>query len=103
MISYFKTQWFTILIGLINIGFSIYNCIQDNELMAGAWMLSAILWLIMSRVDFNAERIKLLEKKQERDDAMYELVQELIEANKIDREIDKAQDQRIKQLEEKLR
>jgi hypothetical protein len=42
----------------------------------------------------------LLEKKQERDDTMYELVQELVLANKIDREVMKKYEERLKKLED---
>ena len=63
--------------------------------------MTAVTWFVMSFINYNDDRIKLLEKKQERDDAMYELVQELLEANKIDREQAKQFEARLKKLEGK--
>ena len=118
MVSYFKTQWWRLLCAVLCFGAAIYFALQpapDPLTLEGAnevtgymfssvcWLLSAGFWFFTSLIYYNDDRIKLLEKEKERNDAMYELVQELVEANKIDREIDAAQDQRIKKLEEKLR
>ena len=56
---------------------------------------------VISFIDYNTKCIQLLEKKQERNDAMYELVQELVKANKIDREIMKKYEGRLKKLEDR--
>lgn len=103
MISYWKTQWFNLLMGALDLGFSIYHFCIGDQLWGIGWCLAGVVWLMQAGVNYNDERIKLLEKKQERDDAMYELVQELLEANKIDRELDRAQDEKIKKLEDTLR
>ena len=103
MISYWKTQWFNIVAGCVYLGISIYNFCTGNVIWGIAWCLPAVVWFTMSHVNYNDERIKLLEKKQERDDAMFELVQELRKANEIDRKIDAEQEQRIKKLEERVR
>ena len=103
MVSYIKTQWFNLAMALGAIVVAIVNVIQGDGLMAVAWTVSFMYWVLNSYTDYNSERIKLLEKKAEKYDAMYELVQELLEANKIDRKLDKARDEKIKKLEEKLR
>lgn len=99
MVSYWKTQWFNLAMALGAIILVIVNMVQGDELMVVAWTVSFVYWMILSYVDYNAEKIKLLEKKQERDDAMFELVQELLEANKIDRERATQLEARVKQLE----
>jgi hypothetical protein len=68
---------------------------------AGLYFLGFISWMIMSFINHLQDRIELLEKKQERDDTMYELVQELLTANKIDREIMKKYEGRLKKLEDR--
>ena len=100
-VSYIKTQWFNLLVGVLNLGISIYHFCIDDQLWGIAWTLSATVWFIMSYINYNDERITLLEKKQERDDAMYDLVQELRRANEIDREHIKALEARLKKLEDK--
>ena len=100
-VSYFKTQWFNLLIGVVDLGMSIYNFCTGDELWGLGWTVAAMMWFIMSFINYNDDRIKLLEKKQERDDAMYELVQELVTANKIDREIMKKYEARLKKLEDR--
>jgi hypothetical protein len=76
---------------------------MSDMLNAGIYFTSFLVWAFLSVIEYNSDRIELLEKKAEKYDAMYDLVQELLEANKIDSEIDAAQDQSIKKLEEKLR
>ena len=99
-VSYLKAQWFNLLIGVVDLGLSIYNFCTGDELWGIGWTVAAMMWFIMSFINYNDDRIKLLEKKQERDDAMYDLVQELVTANKIDREIMKKYEARLKKLEE---
>jgi hypothetical protein len=65
-----------------------------------SWLVSSFVWFGLSFVDWHSDRIELLEKKQERDDVMYDLVQELVAANKIDREIMKKYEERLKKLED---
>ena len=101
MVSYFKTQWFNLAMALGALILVIINMVQGDNLMVVAWTISFTYWMLNSYIDYNAEKIKLLEKKQERDDKMYELVQELVNANKIDREYAKKLEARIEKLEDK--
>lgn len=95
-VSYFKTQWPNVLLGVIDIGLSIYHFCIGDELWGIGWTLAAVLWFVMSFINYNDERIKLLEKEKERNDAMYDLVQELVRANKINREIMQKYETRLK-------
>jgi hypothetical protein len=72
MKAYWKSQWPNIIVGLINIGISLWNFCSEDYLWGVAWFLSAVTWLIMARVDYNGERIKALERevKQLRDRAI---------------------------------
>ena len=100
-VSYFKTQWFNLLIGVVDLGMSIYNFCTGDELWGIGWTVAAMMWFIMSFINYNEDRIKLLEKEKERNDAMYELVQELLKANQIDRERAKQIEDRLKKLEDR--
>lgn len=64
-ISYFKTQWFSLLIGLFYLGFAVYELVQGSEVAATWWLICATIWLVMSRVDYNYECNRALEKKCE--------------------------------------
>lgn len=116
MVSYFKTQWWRLFIALFCFVMAcIYafkpapevltvealDEVMSNMLTAGLQFAGFVIWSVMSFIDYNTKCIQLLEKKQERDDAMYELVQELVLANKIDREIAKKYEARLKKLEER--
>jgi hypothetical protein len=100
-VSYFKTQWPNVLLGIIDLGLSIYHFCTGDELWGIGWTLAAVLWFVMSFIYYNDERIKLLEKEKERNDAMFDLVQELVLANKIDREIMQKYETRLKKLEDR--
>ena len=65
MKTYWKSQWPNIIFGLINIGLSLWNFCRGDMIFGVAWLLSAVTWLIMSRVDHNDDRIKALEKEVE--------------------------------------
>lgn len=114
MVSYWKTQWFRVICGTVSIVLFIIFLFQpgadestleglrenlNNCFAALCWFINSMFWFVASIIEYNCDRIKLLEKKQERDDAMFELVQELLEANKIDRERATQLEARIKQLE----
>ena len=101
MVSYIKTQWWRLLCAVLCFGAAIYFALQpapDTSTLEGVnevtgymlssvcWLLSAGFWYFTSLINYNDDRIKLLEKEKERNDAMYELVQELLEANKVDRQ-----------------
>jgi type VI protein secretion system component VasK len=75
--------------------------VMSNMLTASIYFLGFIIWMMMSFIEHLQDRIELLEKKQERDDALYGLVQELVTANKIDREIMKKYEERLKKQEAK--
>ena len=115
MVSYIKTQWWRLLCAVLCFGAAIYFALQpapDTSTLEGAnevtgymfssvcWVLSAGFWYFTSLINYNDDRIKLLEKEKERNDAMYDLVQELVTANKIDREIMKKYEARLRKLEE---
>lgn len=98
MVSYFKTQWVNLLAGLVNFGISIYNYCTGNELWGIGWALAAVIWFLISFINYNEERIKVLEKKAEKYDALCELVEALRVANEVDRERDDLQDHIIENL-----
>ena len=115
MVSYIKTQWWRLVIALFCFVMACIYALQPagdpttleglnqdlgNMVSAGVHFAGFILWSIISFIDYNTKRIQLLEKKQERDDVMYELVQELVTANKIDREIMKKYEASLKKLED---
>ena len=63
MVSYWKTQWFNICFGFINLGVAIYNLMQGDRLMCLCWVVSALLWFTTARISYNDDRIKALEKR----------------------------------------
>jgi hypothetical protein len=118
MVSYWKTQWFRLLVAVVCLGFAIFYALQpaaetltvetldammSDMLTSIGYFFCFLIWMTISFIDFNSERIELLEKKAEKYDALCEEVHELYEANKLDREYQKRLDQKIKLLEEKLR
>ena len=115
MVSYFKTQWWRLLCAVLCLVGMFFHAlligedpttmsqVLGNIISAGLHLAGFAIWAILSFIDYNSKCIQLLEKKQERDDKMYELVQELVLANQIDREVAKKLEERVKQLEEKLR
>ncbi len=98
-VSYFKTQWFNLLFGLADLVVAIYNFCAGDDLWGIGWTLAAVMWFVMSFINYNDERLKVLEKEKERNDALIDLVQELVTANKIDREIMQKYEARLKKLE----
>lgn len=102
MISYFRTQWLRIVFGVVGLVVAALCLFKpDGEFAALLWFIAGLLNFVMSYINWHHERIELLEKKQERDDVMYELVQELLAANRIDREIMKKYEERLYKLEDK--
>lgn len=98
MVSYWKTQWFNLAMALGAIILVIVNMVQGDDLMVVAWTVSFTYWMILSYVDYNAEKIKLLEAKAEKYDALVKEVDALRELQKTS---DKLTDQRLKKLEER--
>ena len=101
-VSYIKTQWWRILIALICLVMCciyVFKRSPDTSTIEGldtliTYMFSAniyflgfIIWMVISFINYIDNRVKLLEAEKERNDAMYELVQELVKANKIDCEV----------------
>lgn len=103
MVSYWKTQWVNILMAVFDVVISIFHFCVGDQLWGVAWTVAAIVWFLTSFTSHNDDRIKLLEKKAEKYDALCELVEELRKANEVDRDIDAEQDLRIKRLEDRLR
>lgn len=98
MVSYWKTQWFNLAMALGALIFVIINMVQGDDLIAVAWSVSFIYWMLNSYIEYNAEKIKLLEAKAQKCDALAEEVRALYEANRIDREQMKLLEQKINQL-----
>ena len=118
MVSYIKTQWFRLLVGFVSLGFMCYYLFQpgadestleglsqnlDNAGAALCFFITAMIWFLCSIIEYHKDCIEMLEKKAEKYDALCELVHELVEANRVDRELDKVQDAKIKKLEERLK
>ena len=118
MVSYFKTQWWRLLIALFCLVMACVYALKPapevltvealdevmtNMFTASLHFIGFVIWSFISFISFNDDRIKLLEAEKERNDAMYELVQELVAANKIDRAFMKKYEERLKKLEEKIR
>ena len=74
--SYFKSHWFDILVSLISIGLCVYSFCIGNIDTGIIWLISASTWMGMSRVEYNDERIQLLEEKLEKNDALVKALQE---------------------------
>jgi hypothetical protein len=117
-VSYIKTQWWRLLIALFCLVMScIYALkpapevltvealdeVMTNMVTASVQFSGFVIWSFISFINYNQDRIELLEKKAEKYDALCENVGALNDANKIDREYQKRLDQKIKLLEEKLR
>ncbi len=113
MVSYFKTQWWRLLVALgclvVAAVFAFSpapdtstiegtNAAMGIMLAAQSWFLGFVVWSIASLVHYQADRIELLEKKAEKYDALVEEVHALYEANRIDREHMKLLEQKINQL-----
>ena len=98
MVSYFKTQWWRLLGSAICLTLAIIYCTRGEDLYAVAWTLSFVYWLIISFVEYNHDRITLLEKKAKKYDALCEEVSALYEANRIDREYMHLLEMKIEQL-----
>ena len=117
-VSYIKTQWWRLLIALFCLVMScIYALkptpevltvealdeVMTNMVTASVQFTGFVIWSFISFINYNQDRIELLEKKAEKYDALCDNVGALNEANRIDREYQKSLEQRIKTLEDKLR
>lgn len=95
--SYLKKHWFDILVGFISYGLAICFYAANND-TAIIWLIFGCVWLGMSRVDYNHERIKELELKTKKYDALAEEVKAIREWQKL---YEKLNEQRFKNLEDK--
>ena len=101
MVSYIKTQWFRLLVAIVSFVIALVYALKpapDTSTLEGldtlmtysinacVYFVNFLLWIFTSFIGHNSNRIELLEKKAEKYDAMYDLVQELLEANKEDRQ-----------------
>lgn len=113
MISYIKTQWWRLLIALFCLVVActyIFRPSPDTTTVegldtlityifnAGLYFFSFIIWIFMSVIEYNSDRIELLEKKAEKYDALVDEVRALYEANRIDREHLQFMDIKINEL-----
>lgn len=96
--SYFKKHWFDLVVGLISCGLATYYFCMANTDTAILWLISACIWLGMSRVDYNHERIEKLEIKSKKYDALAEEVEALVA---LQQTYEKLTEQRFKNLEDK--
>ena len=101
MVSYFKTQWWRLLIALFHF---VITCIyvfkpapevltvealdevMSNVITASIHFTSFVVWSFISFIDHNQNRIELLEKKSEKYDALCKEAHALYEATKTDRQ-----------------
>jgi hypothetical protein len=70
MISYWKTQWLRLVVAAICLVWAFYLFATGDMLWGVAWTVSFVVWSLMSFIDYNDKRIKLLEKKAEKYDAL---------------------------------
>lgn len=78
MVSYFKTQWFRLLVGCICLGLAIFFLFQpavDESTLEGlsvsmhagwnafTWFFSSMLWFVMSFTSYNSECLKKMDER----------------------------------------
>ena len=101
MVSYIKTQWWRLLIALFCFVMACIYALKPapevltvealDEIMTNMFtgslhFIGFVIWSFISFINYNDDRIKLLEKKAEKYDALCEEVHALYEANKVDRQ-----------------
>lgn len=112
-VSYIKTQWWRLLIALYCLVMACVYAFQptpevltvealdevmSNMLTASLHFTGFVIWSFISFINYNQDRIELLEKKAEKCDALCDNISALNEANRIDREYMKLLEQKINQL-----
>ncbi len=112
-VSYIKTQWWRLLIALfclvMTLVYMFKSCpdtmtiegldaVLSNIVTAGLFFAGFNGCFFHSVIEYNSDRIELLEKKAEKYDALCEEVKALYEANRIDREHMKLMDMKINDL-----
>lgn len=113
MISYIKTQWWRLLIALFCLVVActyIFRPSPDTTTVegldtlityifnAGLYFLSFIIWIFMSVIEYNSDRIELLEKKAEKYDALCEEVKALSELVETERKYSDHLNRKIESL-----
>ncbi len=78
MVSYFKTQWFRLLLCVVCLGLAILFALQpagdpntleglkediSNMFSSASWLISSLIWGIMSFVNWHEDCIRELEKR----------------------------------------
>ena len=63
--KFLKSQWFTLCFALLALVLAITNLIQGDNLMAVAWTMSFVYWIMSASTMYNDERIQVLEKEVE--------------------------------------
>lgn len=63
--KFLKSQWFTLCLALMAFVFVIINVVQGDDLMAVAWTISFVYWVISASTMYNDERIQALEREVE--------------------------------------
>lgn len=96
--SYLKKHWFDLVVGFISCCLATYYFCTANIDTAIIWLMSACTWWGMSCVEYNHERIKELELKSKKYDALAEEVQAIRELQEVYK---KLYEQRFKNLEGK--
>ena len=117
MVSYWKTQWFRVICGIVGLALCLYFLFQpgadestleglrentNNAFASLCWFINSIFWFAAATVNYHHDRLELLEKKAEKYDALCEEVSALYEANRIDREHMKLLEMKINDLKYEL-
>ena len=94
MVSYWKTQWWRIILALVSLVAALFYMFQPaadsstieglNETMsdivnAGVYFTGFIIWTFLSVIEYNNDRIELLEKKAEKYDALEQKFDAMLE------------------------
>lgn len=105
MVSYWKTQWFRVLVGFVALGFMCYYLFKpgvENAFAALCLCITAMIWFLCSIIEYHRDRIELLEKKAEKYDALCEEVSALREQVKTVIALNQVEEERVKRLEQKI-
>lgn len=63
--KFLKSQWPYMIFGIGDLVLAITNLIQGDNLMAVAWTLGFVTWFMLASIDYNEERIQILEREVE--------------------------------------
>lgn len=115
-VSYIKTQWWRLLIALYCLVMACIYALQpapevltvetlddmmSNMITASLHFSGFVIWSFISFINYNQDRIEVLEAKAKKYDALCDNVSALNEANRIDREHMRLMEQRLNQLNKK--